>query len=148
VAIPDVAIDEFYIKSGGSHPNFFNQAKILTTVVNHSYYNLLLAYTVEVKMVKRDDHGIIRESFTRDGTIMLPARQTNPKAVLVSDLRQGLPHLEIDDMLFYPNGELVAEDLMPGRAVFYGSLTLSMPANIKCGPGRPLEYQKKTLFFW
>ena len=96
VAIPNVDIEEFYIKIGHS-PHFFNQAKVLTTLVNHSYYNLMLSYTLEVKMVKRTDQGVVRERFSRTGTIMLPARQTNQDAILVDDLREELSHLEIDD---------------------------------------------------
>jgi|GEM_PF-3272146 len=149
VAIPNVEIEKFYIKLGGSDPNFFNQAKILTTVVNHSYYNLMLAYTLEVRMVKKADQGIFRERFTRTGTIMLPARQANPEAVLVNDLRQELPHLEISDGFdYHPESDFSDDDLYLNRPVFFGTLTIAMPANSKCGPGRPLDFQQKALFFW
>jgi hypothetical protein len=149
VAIPNVEIDKFYIKFGGSKPNYFNQAKILTSVINHSYYNLMLAYTLEVKMVKRVDQGIFRERFTRTGTIMLPARQTNPDAILVNDLRQELPHLEISDGFdYHPESDFSDDDLYPNRPVFFGTLTIAMPANSKCGPGRPLDFQQKALFYW
>jgi hypothetical protein len=41
-AIPNVDIEEFYIQTG-QDPHFFGQAKVLTTLVNYSYYNLMLA---------------------------------------------------------------------------------------------------------
>lgn len=148
VAIPNVQIEKFYVKIGQS-PNFFNQAKILTSLVNHSYYNLMLAYTLEVRMVKRADQGIIRERFTRTGTIMLPARQTNEDAILVDDLRQALPHLEMDDeFAYHPQSDFSDDDLLLNRPAFFGALTIAMPANAKCGPGRPLEFQQKALFIW
>lgn len=148
VAIPNVDIEEFYIKIG-QDPHFFSQAKVLTTLVNHSYYNLLLAYTLEVKMVKRTDQGVVRERFTRTGTIMLPARQTNQDAILVDDLRQELPHLEIDDeFAYHPESDVSDDDYLPNRPAFFGSLTIAMPANAKCGPGRPLAFQQKALFIW
>ncbi len=148
VGIPNVEIEEFYIRIGHS-PHFFDQAKVQTTLVNHSYYNLMLAYTLEVKMVKRADQGVIRERFTRTGTIMLPTRQTNQDAILVDDLREELPHLEIDDVFdYHPQSDFNDDDLLPDRPVFFGSLTIAMPANAKCGPGRPLAFQQKALFIW
>jgi hypothetical protein len=148
VAIPNVDIEEFYIQMG-QDPHFFSQAKVQTTLVNHSYYNLMLAYTLEVKMVKRTDQGVIRERFTRTGTIMLPARQTNQDAILVDDLREALPHLEIDDeFAYHPESDVSDDDYLPNRPAFFGSLTIAMPANAKCGPGRPLAYQQKALFIW
>jgi hypothetical protein len=148
VAIPDVEIEEFYIKIGHD-PNFFNQAKVQTTVVNHSYYNLMLAYTLEVTMKKRTEQGIIRENFTRTGTLMLPARQSNEDAILVNDLRAELPHLELDDEFAYdPQSDFSDDDLLLNRPYFRGALTIAMPANAQCGPGRPLAFQQKALFIW
>jgi hypothetical protein len=148
VAIPNVDIEEFYIKIGHS-PHFFNQAKVLTTLVNHSYYNLMLSYTLEVKMVKRTDQGVVRERFARTGTIMLPARQTNQDAILVDDLREALPHLAIDDeFAYHPESDVSDDDYLLNRPAFFGALTIAMPANAKCGPGRPLQYQQKALFIW
>lgn len=148
VAIPNVDIEEFYIKIGHD-PHFFNQAKVLTTLVNHSYYNLMLSYTLEVKMVKRADQGVVRERFTRTGTIMLPARQTNQDAILVDDLREELSHLEIDDQFAYhPQSDFSDDDLLLNRPAFFGALTIAMPANAKCGPGRPLQFQQRALFIW
>ena len=148
VAIPNVEIEEFYIRIG-QDPNQFNQAKVLTTLVNHSHYNLMLAYTLDVTMKKRTGQGIIRESLTRTGTLMLPARQTNEDAILVNDLRQELPHLEIDDAFAYdPQSDFSDDDLLLDRPYFLGALTIAMPANAKCGPGRPLAFQQKALFIW
>ena len=148
VAIPDVDIEEFYIQMG-QDPHFFNQAKVQTTVVNHSYYNLMLAYTLEVKMLKRTDQGVVRERLTRTGTLMLPARQTNQDAILVDDLRAELPHLALDDLLDYrPQSDFSDDDLLPNRPVFFGSLTVAMPEYAKCGRGRPLAFQQKALYIW
>lgn len=148
VAIPNVEIEEFYIRIG-QDPNQFNQAKVLTTLVNQSYYNLMLAYTLEVTMKKRTEQGIIRESFTRTGTLILPARQTNENAILVNDLRQELPHLEIDDAIAYdPQSDFSDDDLLPDRPYFFGALTIAMPANAQCGPERPLAFQQKALCIW
>jgi hypothetical protein len=148
VAIPNVDIEEFYIQMGHD-PHFFDQAKVLTTLVNYSYYNLMLAYTLEVRMVKRSDQGVVREIFARTGTLMLPARQTNQDAILVDDLRGELPHLEIDDLIDYrPQSDFSDDDLLPNRPVFFGALTISMPANVKCGQGRPLAFQQKALCLW
>ena len=148
VAIPSIEIEEFYIRIGQS-PNQFNQAKVLTTLVNQSYYNLMLAYTLEVTMKKRTEQGIIRESFTRTGTLMLPARQTNEDAILVNDLQQALPHLEIDDDFdYHPQSDFSDDDLLLNRPTFLGALTIAMPANAKCGPGRPLTFQQKALYIW
>jgi len=148
VAIPNVEIEKFYIQMG-QDPHFFNQAKVLTTLVNYSYYNLMLAYTLEVKMVKRTDQGTIRERLTRTGTIMLPARQTNQDAILVDDLRAELPHLEIDDEFGYnPQSDFNDDDYLLNRPAFFGLLTIAMPANAKCGPGRPLAFQKKALYIY
>jgi hypothetical protein len=109
----------------------------------------MLAYTLEVRRVKRADQGIIRERFTRSGTIMLPARQTNEDAILVDDLRQALPHLEMDDeFAYHPQSDFSDDDLLLNRPAFFGTLTIAMPANAKCGPGRPLEFQQKALFIW
>jgi hypothetical protein len=148
VAIPNVEIKEFYIRIGQS-PSQFNQAKVLTTLVNHSHYNLMLAYTLEVTMKKRTEQGLIRESFSRTGTLMLPAMQSNENAILVNDLRQELPHLEIDDEFAYdPQGDFSDNDLLPDRPYFFGALTIAMPANAQCGPRRPLAFEQKALFIW
>ena len=148
VAIPNVAIEEFYIRIGQS-PNQFNQAKVLTTLVNHSHYNLMLAYTLEVTMKKRTEQGIIRESLTRTGTLMLPAMQSNEDAILVNDLRQALPHLEIDDAFdYHPQSDFSDDDLLPNRPTFLGALTIAMPASARCGPIRPLAFQQKALYIW
>lgn len=148
VAIPNVEIEEFYIRIGQS-PNQFNQAKVLTTLANQSYYNLMLAYTLEVTMKKRTEQGIIRENFTRTGTLMLPARQSNEDAILVNDLRQELTHLEIDDEFAYdPQSDFSDGDLLLNRPYFLGALTITMPANAQCGPGRPLTFEQKALFIW
>jgi len=148
VAIPSIEIEEFYIRIGQS-PNQFNQAKVLTTLANQSYYNLMLAYTLEVTMKKRTEQGIIRENFTRTGTLMLPARQSNEDVILVNDLRAELPHLEIGDEFAYDSqSDFSDDDLLLNRPYFLGALTITMPANAQCGPGRPLAFQQKALFIW
>lgn len=147
VAIPNVEIEGLSIKTGGPYPKLFDKALITTTVTNHSYYNLMLGYQLEVRMEKMTTHGIVRERFTKIGVLMLPARNTNKDATLVSDLRDELPHLEVGDKIDYPFEGYGEDDMEVGEVIFYGALTISMPATAKCGLGRPLDFYQKTLFW-
>ncbi len=143
VAIPNIEIKRFWLKPVGTvrgEPLF--DGKVYATVINHSYYNLMLAWELEVRMQKKVNDILISESTNETGTLMLPSRQTVKSIILVQDLTASLPNLELGDQIF---GGLVDIPYRPVDATLNTILTISMPANSKCGPGRPLDFLQDSL---
>jgi len=143
VAIPNIKIHRFWTKPLATEPfKHLFDGKVYTTVINHSYYNLLLEWKLEVRMKKWTDNGMIAENMIETGTLVLPSRQTVKSVILVQDLLASLPHLENDDFLL--NSEYHTQQ-EPKNVYLDAILTISMPANSKCGPGRPLDFLQKPL---
>ncbi len=142
VAIPNIEIYKFWLKPVGTAENPLFDGKVYTRVTNHSYYNLMLEWKLEVRMQKRIDSVLISESMMETGTLMLPARQTVKSIVLVQDLTESLPHLELGDRILRAQFDAPQS---PGDVYLRTILTVSMPANSKCGPGRPLDLRQDSL---
>ncbi len=143
VAIPNIEIKKFWLKPVGTEPGkpLFD-GKVYAWVINHSHYNLLLEWKLEVWMQKRVNGSLVSESTNQTGTLMLPARQTVKSIVLVQDLTASLPHLELGDRILKAQSDA---PLSPEDVYLRTILTVSMPANSKCGPGRPLDLLQGSL---
>jgi len=142
VAIPNIEIYKFWLKPVGTVDNPLFDGKVYTRVTNHSYYNLMLEWKLEVRMQKWVNNVLISESTNQTGTLMLPARQTVKSIVLVQDLTVSLPHLELGDRILRAQFDHPQD---PEDVYLRAILTVSMPANSKCGPGRPLDLRQDSL---
>ncbi|MDA3834694.1 MAG: hypothetical protein PF495_15020, partial [Spirochaetales bacterium] len=116
-------------------------------VVNQSYYNLLLGYSLVLSVRNTTDGHQTVERRTVTGTLMLPARHTRETIILVHDVYAIFPELQSQwDALTRPeNGEDWSDRYVHSFIELSGQLTVEMPATPLCGQGRPLLWKENRM---